>query len=152
MAKKAVEGIQQLIDRTGGPRIKATVTVDQVYAQDQHENMTYVHTSGGGSKYLESPLMELHPMWIEDFAQRFLNARRSTARLWGDVVAQPLVRQVAVRAPVTTTDLRNSAALTVKEGSSVVMDVPARVRRLSREELIAIDKTRTEADRKRGGA
>lgn len=144
MARKASVGIQQLIDRTGGPRVRARIVVDQVYAQDQHETLHYLHPSGGRAKYLEAPMMEAHRGWIQDFANRFLNARRNTSSVWGASVGRPLVRAVARNAPRERSDLSRSASLAVYEGGAVVMFEPAAQNRLNEAALEVKDEARTD--------
>ena len=138
MAKKAIDGIQDLIDRTGGSKIKATVTVDQPYAQDQHETLYYKHVRGGQAKFLEAPLFESHPQWLQKFANRLLMRNADTAREWAKV-GRELKDEVPKKAPVEFGDLRRSAGLTVKEGNSVVVDEPAEQPRLTEQELDAKD-------------
>lgn len=133
----ASEGIQDLIERTGGPRVKATVTVNQPYAQDQHETLFYRHTSGGQAKYLEQPLFSGHPGWIQDFANELLHTT-DAAREWGGV-GRELKNEVPKRAPIDFGDLRQSAGLTVKEGGAVVVNEPPVQGRLSEAELDAKD-------------
>lgn len=151
MPKKAVVGIQQLIDRTGGPTVKGTVVVDQVYAQDQHESLDYLHPHGGGAKYLENPMFEHAAGRIQQFADRFLNARRSTASVWGGVVCQPLIRDVEQHAPRKQQDLRFSAGLTVREGGSTVLVIPPKIPRLNDAALDIKDDTRRDREHERGG-
>lgn len=139
MGKRAVDGIQQLIQRTTGGAVKATVTVDQPYAQDQHETLFYRHPRGGRAKFLEGPLFENHREWIEGFAKRLLNARLDAARLWGDECGVPLKNAVAKNAPVEFGDLKMSAGLVVREGASVVRDEPPAQQRLTEAELDAKD-------------
>lgn len=136
--KRAIDGIDDLIDRTGGPKVKATVTVNQPYAQDQHETLFYRHPRGGQAKYLEGPLMQNHPEWIQKFANRLLVRGTNAASEWGGV-GRSLVRQLPKTAPVEFGDLRNSGALTVKEGNRVIIEEPAKQPRLSESELDAKD-------------
>lgn len=139
MAKRAVEGIQQLINRTAGGRIKATVTVDQPYAQDQHETLYYRHPRGGRAKYLEAPLFENHRTWMQNFANRLLRARKDATELWAEECGVPLKNAVAKNAPVEFGDLKMSAGLVVREGSSVVRSDPPAQSRLTEAELDAKD-------------
>lgn len=134
--KKASVGIQQLIDRTAGPNVEAKVVVDQIYAKFQHESLDLRHPRGGRAKFLEFPLFENRDAWIEEFAVGLLNARTSAANRWGGL-GRKLVRRVAVEAPIEFGDLRQSGALTVKEGGSVIIDEPAIQRRLTEEEIDA---------------
>lgn len=139
--KKASVGIQQLLDRTGGAKLRATVEVDQPYAQDQHETLFYRHPRGGQAKFLEEPLMSKHPQWLQKFASSLLNARRDASALWAET-GRSLVREVEKNAPREFGDLRNSGALTVREGSSIVVSEPAKQPRLSEAELDAKDHMR----------
>lgn len=141
MARRALDGIQDLIDRTAGPTIRATVTVDQPYAQDQHETLYYRHPRGGRAKYLEGPLFENHREWIQRFADKLLNQDTTAEREWAQV-GRELKREVPLNAPVEFGDLRQSAALLVKAGSKVVADEPAMQGRLSDPELDAKDHMR----------
>lgn len=139
---KASERIQELRERTAGPRVKAVVTVNQPYAQDQHETLHYRHASGGQAKYLEQPLLSGHKPWIQDFANDLLNSPKSAAEEWGGV-GRELKGEVSKKAPIDFGDLRNSAGLVVKEGSSVVIVEPPKQPRLSEAELDAKDYMRS---------
>lgn len=136
MARKAIDGIQDLIDRTGGPKLKATVTVDQIYAQNQHESLNFQHPRGGRAKYLEAPMFEGYREWFGQFARGLL--RRDAEDGWGGV-GRSLAREVPKNAPVEFGDLRNSAGLVVRSGGSVVINEPPKQRRLSDQELEAKD-------------
>jgi hypothetical protein len=142
MAKKALDGIQDLIDRTGGSKVKATVTVDQPYAQDQHETLYYKHPRGGQAKYLETPLFSDHPKWLQKFANRLLMNGTDAADEWADV-GRSLKNEVPKTAPVEFGDLRQSAALQVKEGGSIIVNEPAAQPRLTEAELDAKDYMRS---------
>lgn len=139
---RAADGIRLLRERTGGARVVATVVVDQVYAKFQHESLDLKHTSGGRAKYLEGPLFEDAPGSLEEFAVGLLEVEEETAgRRWAGT-GRKLVRGVRENAPDEFGVLRRSAALTVTEGRSVIVDEPAEVHRLSEEELRAEDRTR----------
>lgn len=142
MAKKAIDGIQDLIDRTGGPKLKATVVVDQPYAQDQHETLYYKHPRGGQAKYLESPLFAKHPQWLQKFANRLLMKSTDAGKEWAGV-GRSLKNEVARSAPVEFGDLRGSAALTAREGATIIVNEPALQPRLSEAELDAKDYMRS---------
>lgn len=142
MVKKAIDGIQDLIDRTGGGKIKATVVVNQPYAQDQHETLYYKHPRGGQAKFLESPLMSKHPNWLQSFANRLLTRGIDAGNEWAKV-GRSLKNEVPKTAPMEFGDLRQSAALTVKEGASVIVEEPAAQPRLTEGELDAKDYMRS---------
>lgn len=132
--KRASEGIAQLIERTCGPRVEATVTVDQVYAHYQHEGLEFKHPRGGRAKYLELPLFEHRDQWLGTFAAKFLRARENVARMWA-APGRSLVAQVAREAPLEFGDLRQSAGLKVTEGGVVVVEEPPIQRRLTEDEI-----------------
>lgn len=136
--KRAIVGIQELIDRTGGAKLTATVEVNQPYAQDQHETMWYRHPRGGKPKFLEEPLYADHRKWIEQYAKTMLNSRRGSIEGWAKV-GRSLAAAVAKNAPIEFGDLRNSAGLVVKEGATPVVVEPPRQPRLSEAELDAKD-------------
>jgi hypothetical protein len=144
MTKKASNGIQELIERTAGTgaKVRATVTVDQPYAQDQHETMFYKHASGGRAKFLEAPLFENLNTWMQGFANNLLKPGRFADMEWGGV-GRKLADQVKTEAPIDFGDLRNSAALLVKAGSKTVINEPAKQERLSEAELEAKDYMRS---------
>lgn len=142
MAKRAVDGITELIQRTGGSnRITAKVVVDQPYAQDQHETMFYKHPRGGKAKYLETPLFAGYPEWLQKFANGLLKSKESLPKDWAEV-GRSLKREVPRNAPVEFGDLRQSAGLVVTEGSSTVVDEPPAQGRLTEGELDAKDHMR----------
>lgn len=141
MPRRAFDGIGDLIDRTGGPKVKATVTVNQIYAQNQHETLWFKHPRGGQAKYLETPLFAKHQNWIQSFANKLLRTR-DAAREWGGV-GRALKNEVPRTAPVEFGDLRRSAALTVREGGSVIIHEPPLQGRLNEMELEAKDYLRS---------
>jgi len=130
----ASDRIRDLLNRTGGDTLKSTVTVDQVYAQYQHERLDLRHPRGGMAKYLEIPLFAKHPEWLQEFAGDLLDEGFRAVSGWGGV-GRRLVTANRENAPLDFGDLRNSASLTVKEGASVVIDEPAPVGRLTEEQL-----------------
>jgi len=136
--KKASVGIQQLINRTSGPVLRDTVVVDQVYAEMQHEALEFRHPRGGRAKYLEKPLFEETPYWLQEFAEKFLISRQKASKLWGDIGGL-LQDEVKFNAPIEFGDLINSASLTVKEGGATIKHVPAKQPRLTDIELEAKD-------------
>jgi hypothetical protein len=81
----ASQRIQELIDRTAGPKVKATVTVDQVYAEIQHEALEFRHPRGGQAKYLEEPMFSHYGGWMQDFANGLLREGSRADEGWADV-------------------------------------------------------------------
>lgn len=140
-ARRASEGLRELASRTSGPNVKATVTVNQPYAQDQHETLFYKHPRGGQAKYLETPLFTLSAKWIQEFANRLLAPGRDAAHGWGGV-GRSLVKAMPKFTPVEFGDLKQSAALEVREGGSLIIDEPPIQPRLTDSELDAKDHMR----------
>lgn len=139
MVRKASEGLEDLIRRTTGPRIKSTTTVNQPYAQDQHETMYYRHPRGGMAKYLENPMFAEYREWLQDFANGVLDEGADIEQDWANKVGRALQGVVKKNAPREFGDLMDSAALLVKSGGTIVMDLPAKQGRLSEQELDAKD-------------
>lgn len=139
--KKASEGIRDLIERTSGPTISSTVTVDQVYAQDQHETLWYKHPRGGQAKYLEEPMFAGFSKWFQSFANKLLRAD-SADEAWHDGPGTALQNVVPKFAPVEFGDLRQSAGLQTKVGSSIRHERPPIQPRLTEWELDAKDHMR----------
>ena len=136
-ARKASEGIKILRERTAGPKVKTTVTVDQVYAKYQHESLDFRHPRGGRAKYLEGPLFEGFAGSMERFAQGLLRVEEETAgRRWA-ATGRDLVEAVGHEAPLEFGDLRRSAGLVTTEGTRVVVEEPPAQRRLTDQELHA---------------
>lgn len=137
MASKASDGIRFLRKQTEGPRVKAKVTVDQVYAKYQHESLDFQHPMGGRAKYLEGPLFENYASWLEDYARGLLRVEEESAgRRWAEP-GRALVRAVGTEAPLEFGDLRRSAGLVVTEGRKVIVDEPPAQHRLTDLELSA---------------
>lgn len=134
MTRRAIDGIRELRENTAGPEVTATVTVDQVYAQVQHEALEFKHPRGGQAKYLTTPLLADSPEYIQSFANRVLDTENA-AQLWGRTAGTGLQDSVGSYAPIMFNDLRRSAALKVTEGAGVVMDIPAEQPRLTEAEL-----------------
>lgn len=134
-ARKASQGIKLLRQRTGGARVKAKVTVDQIYAKYQHESLDLEHPRGGRAKYLEAPLFEGYNQSIEEFALGLLRVEEETAgRRWAGT-GRDLVRAVGTEAPIEFGELRRSASLVVTEGRKVVIDEPASAHRMTDTEI-----------------
>jgi hypothetical protein len=57
-----------LIDLHGNAIIEGEVGFNEPYAAQQHEHTEYKHPQGGKAKYLEDPLKEMTPRYIENLA------------------------------------------------------------------------------------
>lgn len=140
--RKASEGIRELMERTSGPPVKAIVTVDQVYAADQHETLYYRHPRGGQAKYLESPMFAGYAKWFQRFADRMLRRGGDVPRDWFNGPGASLQAVVPKFAPVEFGDLKRSAGLVVKVGSEVRFTQPPEQPRLTDWELEGKDHLR----------
>lgn len=76
--------------------------------------------------------------WIQGFANKLLQPKTDAAREWGGV-GRELAKAVGTNAPVEFGDLRQSAGLTVTEGSNLILDEPPIQSRLTESELDAKD-------------
>jgi hypothetical protein len=139
--KKAIDGIQDLIDRTGGPKVSSVVTVDQVYAQNQHETLWFRHPRGGQAKFLEAPMFAEYPKWFQQFANRLLRSK-SADEAWHAGPGSALQGVVPKFAPVEFGDLRQSAGLQTKVGTAIRHERPPIQPRLTAWELDAKDHMR----------
>lgn len=140
--KKASAGIAELIERTGGAKVSSVVTVDQVYAQNQHETLWFSHPRGGQAKYLETPMFAMFGKWFQTYANRLLRVD-DAAEAWHEGPGTALQNVVPKYAPVEFGDLRQSAGLRTKVGSSVRYERPPIQGRLSEWELDAKDHMRS---------
>lgn len=126
--------IKQLRDSTGSREgsIRATVTVDQVYAHYQHEHLEFRHPLGGTAKFLERPLITHFRDYLTDYARTVLHdgGRQAMERS-----AEHLSDQVELSAPREWGDLLKSGHPQVRLGGSEIYDRPPKVHRLSKEEL-----------------
>lgn len=142
MARRAVDGIRELIDNTGGGIVESRVTVDQVYAQMQHEALEFNHPRGGQAKYLEAPLFAGFSRWIQSFAGKMLKSE-DAAKLWHNGPGESLQKSVERYAPVEFNDLRRSAGLVTTVGRQPKFENPAKQPRLTSWELEGKDHLRS---------
>lgn len=140
--RKASQGIRDLIKRTSGGKVVAIVTVDQVYAQNQHESLHFKHPRGGRAKYLEAPMFEGFRDWFGDYANRLLDEGFDAVRGWHSGPGTDLQNVVVVNAPVEFGDLRQSAGLRTRVGTRTVHTRPPIQGRLQDWELDAKDHMR----------
>lgn len=101
------ERMNYLSDAVGTGRIIAGVTVNQPYAQDQHENLSYYHNDGS-AHYLGGPLME---NWIEYIGSISRSAITETGSDLPEAmreIAEDMARESSINAPSLTGDLKNS--------------------------------------------
>lgn len=90
--------MRHLEREVGEGRITAGCTVDQIYAQNQHQNMSFKHTRGR-SHYLGAPLMENQSKLLAQIARSVITKEGS--RLKGEMkdTAEAMAGYVLKNAP-----------------------------------------------------
>lgn len=134
MSASFIDRIEQLREMVGSRegRIRASVTVDQVYAHYQHEHLEFHHPRGGIAKFLERPLMARYEDYLAAYARTVLkNGGHAALRS----SAEDLSDQVEMFAPREWGDLLKSGHPQVHLGERQIYDRPPKVHRLTAEEL-----------------
>lgn len=132
--KTFAEGCDELARLVGDGTLHGEVTVDQVYAQFQHEVLDLKHPRGGQALYLHTPLMDHFREWLEGYASTVLEDGGRPAMIDAmEALAED--KGVAGHAPVELGDLRASGHPLVRDGGDVIYDRAPRQHRLSEEEL-----------------
>jgi hypothetical protein len=128
--------INELLDRTkaGDGWLRGSVTVDQVYAHYQHEDLSLRHPRGGGPKFLERPLFEHFRDYYTAIARTYFEdgGRREMARSM-----EHLSDAAELAAPWEFGDLIHSGHPEARRGEEVYYDRPPKRHRLTRTELRA---------------
>lgn len=148
--------MDELADLVGEGHLVGTVAFDQVYAFAQHEStwlsgplaghVITEHPHGGGAKYLEQPLLEGAPEFLQHIADHVLDDGPAVGMIED---AEKLADDSAAKAPLEFGDLRESAHPTVTSDGVTVYDRPPIVERLSESELREKDKQRKAGDYRR---
>lgn len=106
------ERIDYLDEQVGHGDITAGCTVDQIYAQNQHQNLTFRHTVGR-AHYLGAPLMENATKLMQKIANSVIDESGSHLRREMIQTAETMagfVRDNAPRDPDIGDVLANSGA------------------------------------------
>jgi hypothetical protein len=137
MASTFGDRLDVLKEMVGSGDLTGKVVVDQVYAQRQHEELSWSHPRGGQALYLGQPLLDNHPRYFQAYAGRLLDDGGEQAFVDS---MEDLAEDggVATRAPVLYSNLRASGHPSVTSDGVTVYDRPPRQHRLSEEELRAI--------------
>ena len=117
-----------------GQRLTGSVTVDQIYAHRQHEDLSYHHARGGSAKYLEKPLMDHYRDYLGGYAKTVLHDGGQSAMKRS---MEHLSDQVEETAPREWGDLRSSGHPAVTQGGRTIYDRAPKAARLTAEELKA---------------
>lgn len=140
----AVEELTALRERnhSGDGLLHGSVTIDQIYAHYQHEDLTLHHPRGGGPKYLERPLFEHADRYLEEIAHSVLDGgvEEAMARCMED-----LSDAAEGAAPFFSGALSHSGHPEVRRGERVVYDRPPKMHRLTRPELQELARRRLDA-------
>lgn len=128
------ERITELMERVGGGELTGHVEVSQIYAEYQHNGLDFHHPRGGQALYLQAPLMERFPLYLEAVAKTVLDDGGKAGMI---ASMEDLSDAVAVTAPVEFANLRASGHPYVTDNGEVVYDRAPLQHRLSEEELRA---------------
>ena len=117
------ERVAHLGREVGVGHIVAKCQVNQPYAQDQHETITYRHTNGR-ARYLGGPLFENAIRLVEELSDKVLTPTGSDVKGGMIDVAEWMAQQVAINAPKETGRLSESAHPSVHDNGLVIYDRP----------------------------
>lgn len=98
MTESFDQRIKYLSTEVGTGHIVAGCTVDQPYAQNQHETESFRHTVGR-SHYLGGPLMENAFNFIDGMARAVITSEGSRIRDEMEDIAEDMARAVQINAP-----------------------------------------------------
>lgn len=128
----AFDGLERLARAVGSGDIVATLTVNQPYAQRQHEELTWTHPRGGRAKYLEQPLMEQHAELMQVAADSLITAEGSDIQGGMARVAEQMSGMVEDNAPRLDNILRFSGQPEVTDNGTVTYSRAPKVARVSK--------------------
>ena len=117
--------IDHLSDSVGKGHITAGCTVNQPYAQNQHQSVWFEHPHGGRALYLGGPLMENAFTLLAEIARGVITPFGSNIDQRMIDAAETMARYVAENAPVETGVLRTSGNPWVKANGVLIYDRPA---------------------------
>ena len=125
MADTFFRRIDHLSEAVGTGSIKAGCTVNQPYAQNQHQSLHFQHPHGGRSLYLGGPLMENAFVLLADLAREIITPTGSNIDRGMIDVAETMARYVLENAPVETGQLRTSGNPWVEDNGVRIYDRPS---------------------------
>jgi hypothetical protein len=110
-----------------------------MYARYQHllEGLDLHHPRGGQALYLQAPLLENYPRYLQAYADRLLEdgGEQSVIDSMEDLAEEG---GVATRAPILYANLRASGSPSVTSDGRSIYDRPPRQHRLTEDELRAL--------------
>lgn len=116
--------IDHLSDSVGTGSIVAGCTVNQPYAQNQHQSVHFNHPHGGRALFLSGPLMENAFTLLGDLARKIITHTGSDINQGMIDVAETMSRYVLENAPVETGVLRTSGNPWVEDKGVRIYDRP----------------------------
>lgn len=116
--------IDHLSDAVGTGSIVAGCTVNQPYAQNQHQSVHFNHPHGGRALFLGGPLMENAFTLLGDLARKIITPAGSDINQGMIDVAETMAGYVRVNAPVETGQLRTSDNPWVEDKGVRIYDRP----------------------------
>jgi hypothetical protein len=131
MAGDFTERIDMLAAHVGSGTLTSKVEFDQPYAHKQHEDLTFKHTHGGGSKYLERALFDGLPNYMAAIAGSVLIDPK-TAMV---AVAEGIAERASNNAPHRSGGLSGSDHPSVTDNGDLVYDRPPATPRRSEETI-----------------
>lgn len=128
----AIIGLERLARAVGSGEISAVCTVDQPYAQVQHEELAWQHPRGGQAKYLEGPLFAHYDELMRIIARSLITA--SGSDIVGGMVraAEEMSRWVEDYAPRLDHLLMYSGHPQVFDNGTIEYDRPPKVGRVEK--------------------
>lgn len=124
MASTFFARIDHLSDAVGTGSIVAGCTVNQPYAQNQHQSLHFQHPHGGRALFLGGPLMENAFTLLADLAREVITPNGSNIDQGMIDVAETMARYVLENAPVETGQLRTSGSPWVEDHGVRIYDRP----------------------------
>lgn len=122
----AIEGLERFLHAVGKGNITAQLTVDQIYAQNQHQTDSFQHPHGGRSHYLGGPLQEQSEKLVRIMADTLISREGSDIVEGMIRVSEEMRGIVENNAPVLDYILRDSGHPTVIDDGVVKYDSPAK--------------------------
>ena len=135
MAGDFEERMRYLGEQVGDGKIVARCTVNQPYAQIQHQKLDYDHSTteygppGGSAFYLGGPLMENQEQLMFKIARKAITEEGSDIEGAMIDVAQDMADYVAKNAPIETGRLRQSASPSVESNGITIFYIPPKAPR-----------------------
>lgn len=137
----------QLQDRIGRGKIEASVHIDQIYAQYQHQRTDLKHYGVGRAMFLSTALMQGHQRWYDQLARHLYSPLG--VEHWMIRISNNFANNSKALTPMFLSDLRKSHEPRVKVGGRFVYRGAA-LPRLSKAQLRAKARLWSQLHRGRG--